>query len=137
MKKSHLISLIKEISSDLFKSAAMASKGRGTHGRTQKLTSTYFNDFIGKPLFGGKITGITSSRDMNIVVHMQNIVINNENILDYAISYYPDHDHWALGEKVRLITRKDARILSLIAQKINPDTKYKNTTLHFDIEGYK
>lgn len=136
MKKSHLVSLIKEISSDLFKSAAMASQKRGTHGRTQKLTSTYFDNFIGKPLLGGKISNITSNHDMNIVVYIENAEIDDTEIPTYTIRYYPDQDYWNLGEKVRLIERTDARMLSLIAQKINPNTKYKNTTMHFDIKGY-
>jgi len=34
------------------------------------------------------------------------------------------------------IERKDARLLSKIAEKINPDTKYKETGKFFNIKGF-
>jgi hypothetical protein len=34
------------------------------------------------------------------------------------------------------IDRKDARLLSKIAQKINPETKYKETGKYFKIKGW-
>ena len=49
--------------------------------------------------------------------------------------YYYDtaKDQWDIDKE---ITRADARLLSLIAQHINPDTQYKSGGVGFDIKGY-
>lgn len=134
---------VNEISSDLFKSAINVSKDRGTHGRTYKLGSTYFNKFIGKPLFDGVIKniGIDNSRGHNLVTIEVNYPNDNpqtaiikKNRGDNIFHYYIDGDEYNINNE---ISRKDAFLLSRIALHVNPDSKYKEVARFFKIKGYQ
>ena len=69
-----------------------------------------------------------------------NLVIKNECnthmdmsiFADNIILYDINNDIYDVGE----IDRKDAVVLSKIAQHINPDTKYKQTGMYFQIKGW-
>ena len=135
---------LNEISSDTFKSAINVSKERGTDRRTYKLGELYLNQFMDKDLIDGKITniGVHSPQQgnyRNIVIEVTKSVYQdsgynkgeNKLIKDY-IYYDIDNDLYDVGE----INRKDAVILSKIAQHINPGTKYKETGKYFKIKGY-
>lgn len=147
MKRFQLKQLIKEeiekileISPNTFKSAINMSKEKGTDARTRRLGQLYFNKFINTPLLGGKIKEITTSapqqgryRQVNIIVEFE--YPNTEFVPDSLkydyIHYDIDNDIYDIDKE---INKKDARILSLIAQHINPDTQYK-TTNSFRIKG--
>jgi hypothetical protein len=135
---------INEISSDTFKSAINVSKERGTDRRTYKLGELYLNKFIGKDLIGGKITNIgvhspqqgnyrNVSIEITKSVYQDSGYYKGENkILKDYIYYDIDKDIYDVDE----IDRKDAVVLSKIAQHINPDTKYKETGKFFKIKGW-
>ena len=135
---------INEISPDLFKSAINVSKERGTDRRTYKLGELYLNQFMDKNLIGGKITNIgvhnpQQGNYRNVVIEVTKSVYQdsgynkgqNKLIKDY-IYYDIDKDFYEVGE----IDRKDAVVLSKIAQHINPSTKYIETGKHFQIKGW-
>jgi len=134
--------LLKELSPDTFKSAINVSKQRGTDRRTQKLGQLYFNKFIGMPLLGGKIVDIVVSNPQQANYKQVTIQVEHEfenapvvpDSLKHSFVHYDiDADTFDVGE----IERKDAVVLSKIAQKINPDTKYKETGKYFDIKGHR
>jgi hypothetical protein len=134
---------INEISPDTFKSAINVSKERGSYRRTYKLGELYLNQFMGKDLVGGNITniGVHSPQQSNyrsIAIEVTKSIYQdsgynkgeNKLIKDY-IYYDIDKDLYDVGE----IDRKDAVVLSKIAQHINPDTRYKQTGMYFQIKG--
>jgi hypothetical protein len=136
---------LNEISSDTFKSAINISKERGTNGRTEKLGSLYFKDFIGKSLFeDGKIEDITISaykndtrRFVSLLMDYSNLKYHNDNSRypkNRYILYDIDDDMWM--DVDFKISRSDSRLLGKIAEKINPDTKYKETGKYFNIKGF-
>lgn len=129
-----------EISSNTFKSAINVSKERGTDRRTFKLGQTFFNQFIGKPLLGGKITdiGITAPQQANyrnVTIEVTKSGYNNgeTKLLKDYIYYDIDQDIYDLNEE---IDRKDAVVLAKIASHINPNSKYRETGKYFKIKGY-
>lgn len=135
---------INEISPDTFKSAINVSKERGTDRRTYKLGELYLTQFMNKNLIGGKITNIgvhnpQQGNYRNVAIEVTKSVYQgsgynkgeNKLIKDY-IYYDIDKDFYEVGE----INRKDAVVLSKIAQHINPSTKYKETGKHFQIKGW-
>ena len=133
---------INEISSDTVKSAINVSKDRGTDRRTYKIGKLYFNQFIGKPLLGGKISdiGIHSPQQANyrnVAIQVEHEYPNAPVVPDslkYDYIYYDiDNDFY---EGVDEVDRKDAVVLSKIAQHINPNTKYKETGKYFKIKGH-
>lgn len=137
---------LNEISSETFKKAIDVSKNRGTDNRTYKMGRLYFNQFIGKPFMGGKILdiGINSPQQGNYKVvgieFERNIFHDSgyhkgQTIPKKGYIYYDiDKDDFDLGDLA--IDRRDAVLLSKIAQQINPDTKYKETGRYFKIKGY-
>lgn len=151
LNESQLINLVKkiikendlsEISSDLFKSAINVSKERGTDRRTYKLGQTYFNQFIGKPLMDGKIINIGVNKpqqgnysDVSIEIEKKIYQRGKDMIVKDYISYDIDGDIFNLDNVE--VSRRDAAVLSKIAQHINPDTKYKETGKYFNIKGFR
>lgn len=138
---------LNEISSDTFKSAINVSKERGLIGRTEKLGSLYFKDFIGKSIFDdGIIENITiaaykgESRrlvSLDLKYSNKNQIYYNDDIFypKRRFVYYDiDGDMWI--DVDWKINRSDARLLGKIAEKINPDTKYKETGKYFNIKGW-
>jgi len=128
---------VNEISPETFKSAINVSKERGTDNRTANLGALYFNKFKGKPLLGGMIENIAvfspnqgNSTDVNI--HIKKGI--SPEVKSYYIDYSIDKDNFEMPDAP--IERKDAVILSRIAQHVNPETKYKETTKYFRIKGY-
>ena len=119
--------LQERISSNLFKSAINVSKERGTDRRTERMGSLFFNEFVGKPLMGGVIEQITVNNPQQgnyrqVSIHVK--YNNPESESKYSFIYYDiDKDNYNFDD--RPIDRRDARLLSLIALKINPDSKYK------------
>lgn len=135
--------MISEISADTFKSAVDVARGRGEDRRASKMGSTFLHSFIGKPLMGGKISKIDIQKPsfgdyfdvtLEILVPTQGThgMYDKPKYLYYDI----ENDDWNLKGKGFEITRSDARILSQIAAKVNPDTKYSKGVQHFDIKGF-
>ena len=131
--------LVNEISPELFKRATDVSRERGQDQRTMKLGQLFFNKFRGKPLMGGIIEDVTYTKpqqgeyeEVIIQIKSPSPVVPGETKTRY-IYYNVRADQWEVDKE---ITRTDARILSLIAQHINPDTRYKSGGVGFDIKGY-
>lgn len=130
--------LAERISPDLFKSAIDVSKERGTDNRTRKLGTLYFNDFIGKPLMGGIISNIVVAFPQQSNYKNVRIEIEKESNIEPGKtkkSYITYDIYGDLFDIEQDMDRKDARILSLIALKINPDSRYKETGKYFSIKG--
>jgi hypothetical protein len=131
--------LVNEISPELFKRATDVSRERGQDQRTMKLGQLFFNKFRGKALMDGTIEDVTYAKPQQgeyetviIQIKFPSPVVPGETKTRY-IYYNVGVDQWEVDKK---ITRADARILSLIAQHINPDTRYKSGGVGFDIKGY-
>jgi hypothetical protein len=131
--------LVNEVSPELFKRATDVSRERGQDQRTMKLGQLFFNKFRGKPLMGGIIEDVTYTKpqqgeyeEVIIQIKSPSPVVPGETKTRY-IYYNVRADQWEVDKE---ITRTDARILSLIAQHINPDTRYKSGGVGFDIKGY-
>ena len=128
---------VNEISSDTFKSAINVSKERGLDRRTHKLGELYFNQFIGKPFLDGIISHIDVSNPQQGNYRQVNIEykheVDGQTKKDY-IRYDIDGDIYDIEDYP--IERKDAVILSKIAQHINPKTKFKETGKYFKIKGW-
>jgi hypothetical protein len=135
---------VNEISSEKIKSAINLSKERGTDRRTYKLGELYFNKFIDKDLIGGKISNIGINNPQqgnyrNVAIEVTKNIYQDsgynkgkyKKIKDH-IYYDIDKDIYDVGE----IDRKDAVVLSKIAQHINPNTKYRETGKYFTIKGW-
>jgi hypothetical protein len=139
-------SRLDELSSDAIKKAIDVSKSRGTDSRTYKMGKLYFNQFVGKPFMGGKITdiGISNPSQGNykqVVVSFEHRTPQEsgynkgEDIVKTDYIYY-DIDKDLFDMESVAIDRKDAVVLAKIALKINPDSKYKETGKYFKIKGY-
>lgn len=130
---------LNEISPELFKRATDVSRERGQDRRTISMGQAFFNKFKGKPLMNGTIIDVSyvkpqQGRYENVIVKSEvpSSIIPNETKIIYN-DYKVTTDEWDIDKE---ITRADARILSLIAQHINPDTRYKSGGEGFQIKGY-
>jgi len=131
--------LVNEISPELFKRATDVSRERGQDRRTMNMGETFFNKFKGKPLMGGTIANVSYIKPQSgdyeeviVEIKVPSSVVPGETKSRY-IYYDVKKDQWGVDKE---IIRADARLLSLIAQQINPDTKYKSGGVGFDIKGY-
>ena len=146
MKKSEFVKLLKEtvkssineISSDLFKRASTKSMSMGQPERRDRMANTFFSKFIGKPLMQSEITSISNDAgELNINIE-GTFDSENRKINRASAKYDMNLDQYQviLPKKMQGLTRVDARILQLIAQKANPDTKYKNGIQDLPVVGY-
>jgi len=133
---------VDEISADTFKSAVDVAKGRGEDRRASKLGSTFLNSFVEKPLMGGTISKIDIQKPswgdyFDVTLEVLIPTQGTDGMYDKPKYLYYDveNDDWGMKGKGLEVTRQDARVLSQIAIKINPDTKYGQGTQHFDIIG--
>jgi len=133
--------LVNEISPELFKRATDVSRERGQNQRTSSMGEAFFSKFKGKPLMGGTITNIRYVKPSSelgdyeqviVEIEVPSSVVPGETKSRY-IYYDVKTDQWDINKE---ITRADARVFSLIAQHINPDTQYKSGGVGFDIKGY-
>ena len=134
---------IKEISSDTFKRAVDVARGRGEDRRASNLGSTFLNSFVGKPLMGGKISKIDIQKPsfgdyFDVTLEVLVPTQGTDGMYDKPTYLYYDveNDDWGMKGKGLEVTRLDARMLSQIATKINPDTKYSKGVENFDIKGF-
>jgi hypothetical protein len=134
--------VVDEISADTFKSAVDVAKGRGENQRASKLGSTFLNSFVGKLLMGGTISKIDIQKPswgdyFDVTLEVLIPTQGTDGMYDKPKYLYYDveNDDWGMKGKGLEVTRQDARVLSQIAIKVNPDTKYKQGTQHFDIVG--
>lgn len=131
--------LVKEISPELFKKATDVARDRGQDRRVSSMGETFFNKFKGKPLMDGNISNITYTKPQQ--GNYEEVIIKLESpspvtpgeIKTRFIYYDVKMDRWNIDKE---ISRTDARILSLIAKHINPDTRYKSGGEGFQIKGY-
>ena len=130
---------LNEISPATFKSAVGKTQEYDQYNRGYKLGQTFFNQFVGKPLMDGvivEIGTIKSSGDfwVQIIVHRKDDQKQRqERQQQIIINYSIDNDNYNFTED-EIISRSDARILSLIAQKINPETQYKDINKSFKVK---
>ena len=130
---------LNEISPELFKRATDVSRERGQDRRTISMGQAFFNKFKGKPLMNGTIIDVSYVKPQQ--GNYENVIIKSEvpssTIPNETKNIYNDYnvttDEWDIDKE---ITRADARILSLIAQHINPNTRYKSGGEGFQIKGY-
>ena len=60
-----------------------------------------------------------------------------QKLVNRSMDRYVNEDDYRInGYPIEEIERKDAVILSKIAQHINPNTKYKNVSTSFKLKGY-
>jgi hypothetical protein len=131
--------LVNEISPELFKRATDVSRERGQDRRTSSMGEAFFSKFKGKPLMGGTIINIRyvkpqqgNYEEVIVEIEVPSSVVPGETKSRY-IYYDVRKDQWDIDKE---ITRADARVLSLIAQHINPNTRYKSGGEGFQIKGY-
>ncbi len=131
--------LVNEISPELFKRATDVSRERGQDRRTMNMGETFFNKFKGRPLMGSTIADVSYAKPQSgdyeeviVKIEVPSSVVPGETKFRF-IYYDVRKDQWGVDKE---ITRADARILSLIAQHINPDTRYKSGGEGFQIKGY-
>lgn len=157
MKKSQFVKLLKEgirssineISPDLFKRASDKALSLGQDNRNYRMENTFFNKFIGKPLMQGEIKSIDTLGDKNKFTIRVEQIFKSKDGVDMKTKggavYDADNDQYKVylpinqqtgGTLMQALTRVDARILQLIAQKINPNTKYKNGIQDLPVVGY-
>lgn len=130
---------LNEISPELFKRATDVSRERGQDRRTSSMGETFFNKFKGKPLMGSTIADVSYAKPQSgdyeeviVRIEVPSSVVPGETKSRY-IYYDVRKDQWGVDKE---ITRADARVLSLIAQHINPNTRYKSGGEGFQIKGY-
>jgi hypothetical protein len=157
MKKSEFVKLLKEtvkssineISSDLLKRASDKANSLGQYNRNYRMENTFFNKFIGKPLMQGEIESISTLGDKNkFTIKVKQFYKSKDGVnreTKGGAVYDADNDQYKVYLPIRhetgetlmqALTRIDARILQLIAQKANPDTKYKNGIQDLPVVGY-
>ena len=131
--------LVNEISPELFKRATDVSRERGQDRRTMNMGETFFNKFKGKPLMGSNIVDVSYAKPQSgdyeeviVKIEVPSSVVPGETKFRF-IYYDVKKDQWGVDKE---ITRADARLLSLIAKHINPDTRYKSGGEGFQIKGY-
>jgi hypothetical protein len=131
--------LVNEISPELFKRATDVSRERGQDRRTMNMGETFFNKFKGRPLMGSTITDVSYAKPQSgdyeeviVKIEVPSSVVPGETKFRF-IYYDVRKDQWGVDKE---ITRADARLLSLIAQHINPNTRYKSGGEGFQIKGY-
>jgi len=144
MKKSELRQIIKEeineISPELFKRATDISRSRGQDRRTISMGQAFFNKFKGKPLMNGTIIDVYYQKQagyeevtVKVEYSYPNAPVTPDALKFKYATYNVKGDSWDVEDE---ITRADARILSLIAQQIEPNTRYKSGGEGFRIKGY-
>lgn len=131
---------LQELSPDTYQSATQKMRDSGQDTRALNMGNKFFHTFIGKPLLGGTISNITSPDSNNIFIHLEYEREGHGFTKDQSLVYQIKNDLYPAYDKNhgkgKGLTRQDARILSLIAQKINPNTQYKQPGQKFNIEGY-
>jgi hypothetical protein len=132
-------SSVNEISPELFKRATDVSRERGQDRRTSSMGEAFFNKFKGRPLMGSTIVNVNYAKpqqgnyeEVIVKIESPSSVVPGETKFRY-IYYDVKTDQWNIDKE---ITRADARVLSLIAQHINPDTRYRSGGEGFQIKGY-
>jgi hypothetical protein len=131
-------SSVNEISPELFKKATDIARNRGQDQRISSMGETFFNKFKGKPLMGGEIINIRYGKPQQAGYEEVTVKIEYKSDISSEakfryVGYDVKTDQWDVDKE---ITRADARILSLIAKHINPDTQYKLGGEGFKIKGY-
>ena len=140
MKKKDLLTLVKEVITELDRStyvnAADKMRDKGQKKRANKLImhGFDFDTFLGKKFeFDGSTIQDIESDGEDITIKTE-----NWNYWTYMSRYdnwvYTDGRHQNFDDIV--LTRRDSRLLSKIAFKLNPNTQYKNGTGNFKIKDY-
>ena len=129
---------VKEVSRDLINRTSDAMVMRGQDRRADNLKRNFddreFLDFRNKPIFGDEII-----YGVHIENRKANISHGSPRSKQYNTSYGTityDIDTDTFGGIPYDMNRNDARLLAMIAMKLNPNTKYKNGVGDFKISGY-
>ena len=134
-----------EISHTVLRSALNKTKEYDQYNRGYKIGQNFYREFVGKPLFGGTIlevgTGNHRSSEFNVIITVERKRVesnsNGTNRAPEKISIYYDVDRDSYDDTLPGDpTRSDARILYKIAEKVNPETKYRDINKMFKIKEY-
>lgn len=130
---------VNEISDETMVSAFKKSADSGQETRKNKFNDHMFKEFVGADFLGGKISDIkfehgTNPENPEDEFNFILVGVNTPDGNGLTVQYEVDSDEWVRVPEQ--ITRRDGRILTLIAKKVNPQTKYgQNVTGHFNISG--
>jgi hypothetical protein len=110
--------------------------------RSEKLSNTFFREFIGLEINGKPIKGIyvhngTGHSDDELILQVYLKWIDEEQGSSRTTNFYYDlmEDTWKTPDNINL-SRRDAQILRKIAMKLNPTTRYKNGVQDLEISDY-
>lgn len=141
---------LNELSPELLNRATLKAQGKDQTARAERMTNLRFNEFINKDLFDKKyyIRDIYIRRedDQN---YLRIFAMGRESLMDGSPIFYDiEKDTYeTIGVLAKdfggartpikhiLMDRVSANLLSNIAKKINPNTKYKNVPNEFKIKG--
>lgn len=135
--------VISEMSPELMQRAIGGMKDRGMDKRASKLTDHYVKTILGdlayKPIGDGLIiTGfgireIEISKGESLIIYYGSPRSQEYNRTHGQYKYNIDDDSYNINHP---LSREAARIFSVIATRLNPNTKYKNTTANFQIKDH-
>ncbi|MFW6242943.1 MAG: hypothetical protein ACOC2W_02195 [bacterium] len=141
---------VNEISQDLVNKTTQAMRDKGMNKRADKLSDDnikrLMEEFVDLPLYENYVImgfSIKNKPEFNtyenkninkLVIHVGSPRTQQYNTTTFQIEYDIDNDQYYTGYDE--IDRKSARILSKIATKINPNTKYKDGIGDFKIKGW-
>ena len=147
---------LNEISREAIDRTSDAMISRGQSRRAKKLVTTYnetnydFSEFIGRELFGNIIKSIRVIDNDDVTPRGSNIFVANKKENERLEIYLSNNQEYnrssqtiqydIINDKYLYlpgkISRKDVRLLGKIAQVVNPDTKYINSTGGIKVDEY-
>lgn len=139
---------VNELSPATFQSAFHKMNDKNHVRRAEELSKNFFREFVGMPLMGGKITVVggldhTGINRENIIVAIKTDKQNppgvRPGIVSNVVHYDVADDEFDIDRpnSQTEVSRQDIRVLSKIAVKINPNTKYKSGGTHnFKVNFY-
>ena len=131
--------VINEIEDSTFFSAIEKMADKNQDSRKKDLVNTYFRDFIGKPIMDSTIREFDADYSHDYLGI--DIILNDGEVIKYSLNMKNNQDQYSLPldpntRKEKEISRKDNRILSAIAKKVTPKTKYTPGTGDTTISDY-
>lgn len=132
---------LEELDNSTVFSAGEEMRNKGQMRRKRDLLDTFFNKFKGKELLDSTILNI----DADLVKYSEEernlgltIYLKDGRHIDYSADLTTGEDRFILPKSAKEagILRKDARLLGLIAKKVNTETQYGQGTGDLKIRDY-